>query len=110
MYYGEVFDSAAKLSAIDEDSERGFEPKPEKQEATCIAPRFTATSVDEFKNKYPTEFRTDHISEIFQEALSENSSVTVHSILNLVTILFVCIDAKNKEREGRISSIPPRMV
>lgn len=108
VYYGEVFDSAAKTAAVDEDSERGYEPKPARQEATCIAPRFSASSASEFKAKYPTSFSTDNIAEVFREALGDTSGVIVHSILNIVTIYFQCIDS-NKGRASRIASNPPRI-
>ena len=108
VYYGEVFDSSAKEQAIDEDSTRGFEPKGSRQESTCIAPRFGASSAEEFKARYPDSFKTDDIAEVFKDALSESSGVTVHSILNVVTIYFQCVDTW-KRRAGRISENPPRM-
>lgn len=108
VYYGEVFDSSAKIDTIDEDSVRGFEPKGSRQDSMCIAPRFSASTAEEFNLKYPTSFKTDDVAEIFKEALGDSSNVTVHSILNVVSIYFQCIDSY-KSRGSSIASQPPRM-
>ena len=93
VYYGECFDSPKTV--IDEDQYRGSneisaddDDHEDRQHLTEICERFKAKNVIEFRQRFPKHIDLELISEKFAHAIDETSDVSIHSVINIVVLVF----------------------
>ena len=105
VFYGQAFEDgqessgrASKSGRLDEDALRGRsadnddnegdEPDATRQAGTLLYDRLHAKTPRQLRQGLPRRLEPDYIIERFQSAISEDSQVSVHAVINHVFLFF----------------------